>query len=295
MFLACPFLSYSQNKKFDKLIKKYDVSLYVKNITERNPALFWEAVVSNNEGFWDYSKAIKKKKRTALDATDVVVKSLGMTQLYRSTLPVVDSLQFIADTLINNLGICALYENAQMRIVYDDEKNAATYPDGFIYVYTPVIFDLTSEQTLGVCAHEAAHLLLYHVFLNAYAEQKKLKRNNTIASIVASANAFTQAFEHARGTENSTQKENSDIVERLFDAAEKDAKKYRYKYSREEEIEADIIAYRFLEFMGIDGRNYINALKELGYDDYEYSDDEDTHPTVKFRVDLLEYLSNRVD
>lgn len=68
------------------------------------------------------------------------------------------------------------------------------------------------------------------------------------------------------------------------------ALKYRYKYSREQEVEADIIAYRFLEYMGLGGENYINALRAIGYENDAYYDDTSSHPTTEFRVKLLEYL-----
>lgn len=37
----------------------------------------------------------------------------------------------------------------------------------------------------------------------------------------------------------------------------------KFKYSREKEIEADIMAYRFMEFSGMDPKEYINALCKL--------------------------------
>ena len=79
----------------------------------------------------------------------------------------------------------------------------------------------------------------------------------------------------------------------FFDGVDDISHNYYCRYSREQEIECDIIAYRFLEFMGIDPMNYVSALKKLGTEhDYLYSKKWD-HPTVTERINVLEALDNK--
>ena len=67
-----------------------------------------------------------------------------------------------------------------------------------------------------------------------------------------------------------------------------------YKYSREQEIEADILAYRFLEFMGVSPEDYIKALENLVENNYEllkYTDDKfSDHPFIMHRINILRML-----
>ena len=293
-FTLVPIISIAQNKKFDKLIETYDVRSYVENVPKGNTALFWDAVWRNNERLTKLFEACKKGKSSAEEAQKSVSNSLIVSQVSRNTLPIMDSLQFAADTLLHRIGIKELFSDAYMKIVDNSEKNAYTYPDGAIYLNAPLIYDFEYEQTLGICAHEAAHFILQHTLQEAFATQKRLRKNKIIAGIAASVNIAANAYAQANGASTSDSWEYvNKMTESLFDEAEMKANKYRYKYSREEEIEADLIAYRFLEYFGCSGINYIMALKNLGYDNDNYYNDESTHPTIKFRVDLLEYIFNK--
>lgn len=93
--------------------------------------------------------------------------------------------------------------------------------------------------------------------------------------------------------------------------------RFRMQYSREQEIEADIVAYRFLEWCGIGGDVYIRMLKDYGKATGDYREGEldkttyselfhainsggspsrktrmmDSHPTTVSRIELLEYMA----
>ena len=81
------------------------------------------------------------------------------------------------------------------------------------------------------------------------------------------------------------------ISEGLIEAFEKDAYYFKFKYTRNQEIESDIIAYRFCEAMGISGYAYIMALQLLGDSDvYLRASSTSDHPTTAYRILLLKYL-----
>ena len=66
--------------------------------------------------------------------------------------------------------------------------------------------------------------------------------------------------------------------------------KFFFKYLPELEYEADLLAYRFMEYMG-KGADYINGLKILGSSyDALYGKDTD-QPTIQERINFLEYAT----
>ena len=74
-------------------------------------------------------------------------------------------------------------------------------------------------------------------------------------------------------------------------AFEKNSYYFQFKYSREQELEADLIAYRYCEIMGIGGYAYILALELLG-DDFGSlkAEKQSDHPTIAYRVAFLKYI-----
>lgn len=287
----------AQNRKFDKLINEFDVIEYVEHLEKNRSDLFWDAVWRNNENLNKLYDAITQEKSTAKDAQIDLYEAALFSADYYNSLQLYPEFQGIADKLFYTIGINAVFSNAKAYVIYDDQLNAFACPDGRFYLNSGLILcnDVSIEGLLGICAHETAHFLLQHSLAEAYAFRKKEKKNKIIAGVVSAINVAANAYAQANGAaENESW---GDVNERIIESniiwAGNNALKYRYKYSREQEIEADIIAYRFLEYMGLGGEHYINALKAIGYENDAYYDDTSDHPTTKFRIELLEYLSNK--
>lgn len=286
----------AQNKKFDKLINEFDVIEYVEHLEKNRPDLFWDAVWRNNENLNKLYDAITKKKSTALDAQKDLYEAALFSADYYNNLPISSDYQFVADTLLNRICIKPIFRDAEMHIIESDEINAFACPNGKMYVTTASIMcdSIPIEGMLGICAHETAHFLLQHSLEGAYAFRKKEKKNKIIAGVVSAVDAAANAYAQANGAVGDESWDNvNERIESNIIWAGNNALKYRYKYSREQEIEADIIAYRFLEYMGLGGEHYINALKAIGYENDAYYDDTSDHPTTEFRVELLEYIENK--
>ena len=87
---------------------------------------------------------------------------------------------------------------------------------------------------------------------------------------------------------------NSDVLfSNAYGYADDATLKYRYRYSRNEESEADIIAYRFMEQLGYGGENVLSMLKKLMevYGDTpagKYND----HPSTLFRIRVIWAMMN---
>lgn len=287
---------YAQNKKFDKLINEFDVIEHVESLEKNRPDLFWDAVWRNNEKLNKLYDAITKKKSSALDAQKDLYEAALFSADYYRNLPISVDYQFVADTLLKRICIQPIFKGAEMHIIESDEINAFACPNGKMYVTTASIMcdSIPIEGMLGICAHEAAHFILQHSLAGAYAFRKKEKKNKIIAGVVSAVDAAANAYAQANGAVGDESWDNvNERIENNIIWAGDNALKYRYKYSREQEIEADIIAYRFLEYMGLGGEHYINALKAIGYENDAYYDDTSDHPTTEFRVGLLEYLSNK--
>lgn len=286
----------AQNKKFDKIIKKYDVIECVKDLDNSRPELFWDAVYRNNETFNKLCDAVKKKKTSAVAAQKDLRDASLYSSIYYDNLQIDEELQEIADTLIKFVGIKEIYPDIKPYVVYSTEVNAYCCPDGRIYLTDRLLMrnSITFEGLVGICAHETTHFLLQHSLAEAYSYRKKENRNKLMAGIVSAVNVVANAYAQANGAANEESWDNvNKMIENNVMWVGDNALKYRYKYSREQEIEADIIAYRFLEWLGIGGVNYINALKSIGYDNDILYDDTSDHPTTKFRAELLEYLANK--
>ena len=77
----------------------------------------------------------------------------------------------------------------------------------------------------------------------------------------------------------------------LYTAIDGESFYYQFKYSRWQEIEADLMAYRFCEAIGLGGYSYIMALQLLNETDlYMKADRTDDHPTMAYRIAFLKWI-----
>ena len=63
-------------------------------------------------------------------------------------------------------------------------------------------------------------------------------------------------------------------------------------YGKKQEIEADIIAYRYLEWIGIGGDAYIQMLKLIDSDLEIFQNSGESHPLTSERIALLQYMTS---
>lgn len=298
LFVFVPIMCVGQTREFEKLIKKYDVKQYLYGVGERNPIDYWNVVWRNNKGLMDYLEAVDKSKSTATNARKAVYDALLLSENSYKSLPVLPERKWgiVSDTVLSKLGVRGVASDVKLSIIHSDINEAFVVPNGHIYM-SDVLFltdSLSLNHIIGIAAHEVAHFLLQHVQLEAYAMERKKQKNNIVAGVVSAVNVAATAYAQTNGaaTEETWESVNS-LTQSLFENAENDARnRYRFKYSREQEIEADIIAFRFLEFMGIGGDFYIDALKYIsrGRTEPLKADRSSTHPTTRFRIELLQHL-----
>lgn len=292
-------ISYAYSTKdFEKYIKKLDVYSYVKDTSRADPFFFWYNIAKNNKPLNDYNNALDKRKGLALNVQKEVREISFHDYNSFNHLP---SVQNDTDTLERMIGLHEL-PGFDIYFIDDDDLNAYAYPSGQICLTITLLkaLDFDPLKILGVCAHETAHFYLSHTEVEKYQTAKRLRRNEIAAAIVASINIAANGYAQAQGlpTSQRSKDESWNIVNQantnLVNGAINDAVyKFKPSYSREQEIEADIIATRFLEWLGLSASGYIDVLKILKENESTEYSSLDEHPRMDFRIELLEYMLSK--
>lgn len=188
---------------------------------------------------------------------------------------------------------------SDFRIYPANDVNAFATPYGQIYLTDSLIirFHFNENLILSVCAHEATHYESQHSLIAKWQQLEKERKNEIWGGIVAGlyagamvASGVTMAA-YGANINNSYWENTTRATLGIIDAFDSNAYYFKFKYSREQEIEADISAYRFCEATGLGGYSYILALELLGDNDFYLKvDKDDDHPATTYRILLLKYL-----
>lgn len=288
-------MSADAEKQYRQYIEKYDVADEAKAVETNAPADFWNAALSNNELLFKFARDIKKKRGAEKEA---LRKEERLPRFYpQYDRSVVESMQGFCDTLLIDMGIRDLSVKCSLHIVYSDEPNAfcALTEDGFAICLTSSLFSLRGINyhiLMGYVAHEFVHGALKHHLRGFYAGAKERRRNELLSGIAVGLNAAAAGVETYNAAAYGVQPSGTDYgaaIDNIVTEAKISTLKYSFKYSREQEIEADLLAFRFLENLGC-GEEFINGLRILGSDyDALYSDYSD-HPTTSFRIRFLKFV-----
>lgn len=282
-------------KQYKKLIESFDISNEAKILDSINPTAFWNAMIDNNELCIKFLKDLQKNKGAEKEAIEKTAQLPRFYPQYDET--IVENMQGFCDTLLMNMGIKNLQINCSLHLINSDEINAYTAltEDGFAMCITTGLFTkkgVTYEILMGYVAHEFVHGALFHHIRGFYAQAKERRKNELIGGLAIGLNSLAAGLEAYNSATYGTPPSGTDYVAIVDDIAENikiSTIKYAFKYSREQEFEADLIAYRFLEHQG-NRDSFINGLRILGtsYDALynEFSD----HPTIGNRIDFLKYV-----
>lgn len=297
LIIFSTIIAYSANveKQYKKLIENFDVADEAKSVTPVNNAAFWIATLDNNELCAKFIKDIKKNKGAEKEALSKTARLPRFYPQYDES--VVESMQGFCDTLLIDMGIAGLGIKCSLHMVYSDEANAFTAltEDGFAMCITTELASkkgITYNILMGYVAHEFAHGALLHHERGFYAQAKERRKNELLGGIAAGLNGLAAGMEAYNAAAYGIPMSGTDYGETIANIGndiKNSTLKYSFKYSREQEFEADLIAYRFLEHIG-KGEEFINGLRILGtaydalYD--EYSD----HPTIGSRINFLKYV-----
>lgn len=287
-----------QYKEYRKLLEKYDVHIHNKvpsNVSE-NSDVFWNYVLENNVEYKKFHSSYSRYKKSIIAKFNEKVEE--QSYLYNEQNGLYD---YAPDSIMTAVKSILTGENLhkKLRKIYiqnTSDYNAFSTPDGIIAITDGLDRHINFSELMGVFAHETAHYLLDHALIHSFKSQKKERNYNLIAGALAVTNAGANAWAQAQGGyDEKTSKESwedvNKIAQSLFDGAKESSILYKYKYSREQEIEADILAYRFLEFAGLSPSSYIDVLKKLmSLSPADMTSPYRDHPSFSFRIGLLKYM-----
>lgn len=282
-------------------IKKLDVPKEVMALPNSNPASFWWYLPKYNAEYQKLKSALKKGKETARNAVAEVSQELLFRTDVKNRLTDKNAVA-ILDSLNRFFNLKVYNPRLEVCIVGDEEVNAYSTPDAIIRINNGLLKKMeTYENLYAVVGHELAHYALDHVILNLYAVKKKEKRNQIAATVAYGVSAVGNAMLDA-AVPATTKEEQQKRAQRWQDIsngylvdlnwATKDAYgRYYLKYSRSQEIEADIASYRFLQWMGEDPNYVISMLEIIGKNEPKIDSKKSDHPSAQFRINILKAIA----
>ena len=292
LYCAGCLISLAQSNR--SILSKNDIIQYLPEISDGNAESFWNYVVAENKDFLStMDKILNKNGSSAKAARKNIANALGKTEAYYANdavlLTNIDSAKF------DVLGHTSLADKIHVYYLPFNDVNAFCTPEINVYVYEGLLNSLPKDDIylcfLGLLAHEFSHGLLYHALTHEYKTIKKEKQNNLVAGIASGLAIAHDSYSKARGTESMIP-DTEEYISKVYSWANKETLLYQYKYSREMEYQADIVAFRFLDWIGVGGEKYIKLLQSIKQP-FENSDEYSDHASTDERITLLQYLSTQ--
>jgi predicted Zn-dependent protease len=287
-------------QSYKKILSKYDIIELLPEKSDGDATSFWTFILDENKELVSSLESLLTKGGSAKDAREKMRIALSENSrlidydaIFNAHL---DSMKYII------LGRYGLVDQTAIYYLQYKDINAFCTPkiNGpmiNVYVCEGLLKALPEDSEIGlpcfyaVLAHEFTHGLFNHALFHLYKTIKKEKSNNLFADIATGMAVFNDSYSKARGIESQIKdvgKYNKDVHE----WAERNALLYQFKYGREQEYQADIVAFRLLDWLGIGGEAAITMLESIE-SPFEFSDEYNDHPTTQERIELLKFMSNQ--
>lgn len=299
-------LAYANDYKYKNSTIR-DFEKYIGNLNyykdlPKHPSSFWYQVQKDNVEYQKLNTAQNKSKMSAsiisalnnINSLKAIVNN-GIAECYPYKVSEME--QFLDRSICGSQTFLK-----EIRFYPAKYENAFTTPSGQIYITEALYNSLNANRDLllAVCAHEATHYILQHSLAEEWRVAKKERRNEVWGQIAAGLNAAAHAGVALYGASNGVSSDAygqdywnnvNQANYNLIQGLRNDAFYFRFKYDRSQEIESDIVAYRFCEAIGIGGYAMIMALQLLdGEGMYLTTDKTSDHPSNAFRIGLLKHL-----
>lgn len=167
--------------------------------------------------------------------------------------------------------------NYRYYVIRDDALNAFAAPSGLLFVHTGMVEAVNSESELaGVIAHEIGHVVQRHIARRAERMQK--------LSLITLAGVLAGIFLGGGGKS----------TEAITTGALATTGSLSLKYSRDDEEEADRIAFKWVQSAGYDARGMADVFRKIRR--YRFLGSSTvpsyltTHPDLEERIGYLEDL-----
>ena len=189
-------------------------------------------------------------------------------------------------------------ESFSIRLKDSEELNAFSTPDGQVFIYSGLLdqlFDCSEEPITciyAILAHEFTHVFFRHALVSLYKKYKKENSNEIIAGIAIGAAVFNESYSKAREVESQID-DVQEYSKNILELIDRETLLYFFKYSRTQEYQSDIVAFRLLDWLGLDGEHVIEALQLINNPFDIGSDEYNDHPSTQDRIKLLRYLTSK--
>lgn len=296
--MACTCIeTFGVKLNYDAMITRSDPWGYVNLIPRTRPSEFWISLLSNNKEYLKLKEKMDHPTKLFMQAANDYAYDRKRGIQYYNLQQEYNMLgrNEITDSLSTLFGIKDLDKDAEFIFVEKDEINANCDTNGKMRIYTGLANILSFPELIAVCAHEMSHHFLKHILASEYSFLKKQKRNQVLAEIgtglTVGAVAASQAYAGVYGTQSNINW--GSYAQNVYNDYSNDAYhasvNYKYRYNREDEAEADIIAFRFLQWLGYDGYEFITMLKKIDNGILKTKKNFD-HPVTFERIRLIGML-----
>lgn len=289
--------------QFKEYVELYDFKYQPSGADVNVAEDFWNCLLKENAAYLELQAEMSKdrKRKMLQKALDEVAS--GQSDMQNYLQKKCDPFQ-VNDIEINLLEQLTGENNeviSDFRIYQAGDPNAFATPYGQIYLTSALVkkYHYNDNLLLGVCAHEMTHSICQHSLVNLWKQYEKERKNAIIGGVAAGLYAAAMTAGTIYNASNGVSIDPffyDDIAyttTNLYTAISDASFYFQFKYSRAQEIESDLIAYRFCEAIGAGGYAYIMALQLLGENDlYMKADKTDDHPTLSHRVAFLKWLYN---
>lgn len=270
---------------------------HYQNSSREDVKAFWENVISTNKNYKknivNNSKQIRSLRSSFNENSQLAVNEISNNSgFYEDDI-------FLNDYLTNIVQMLSGGFNNQTRslatakIMLEVSPNACAYPNGTLVFNTRLLSMMECEEELiGVVAHELSHYMLEHALTNYVAMEKKAKKAKTWAGIAAAAGTIVGAAAEAVGGDGTGTGviAGAELGLAIGGMIEANLENLGYKFSQEQELEADRVATELMEQIGVSKTYYASALDKLRQEDYRFGREivktkkKSTHPALDERI-----------
>lgn len=269
-----------------------------------NVTSFWTAERNADNDYTSLQEAVQKNKKSIRTARSNINKFLFSSYSDRADIVIRDTMaDSICSYIERDLHLDeirqafpqAAIDNLEIRIAANNEFNASTFPDGYILINTGLFSKLTYNELLAVCAHELVHYMFNHSLANEYAYIKKQKSNKLWAEIggglLMGASAFADGYSAGlTGQQTNNSEYYASMYQGIIDDAAESAERFKFRYSRKDELQADVIGFRYLQYLGYDPKAFLTMLEKIGTENDKYYGKKSSHPKTKLRIEVIKAL-----
>lgn len=285
------------------LIAKFDVDASLRALPADSSAAFWRGVGATDPTFVSFLERIDRDgstERKAIEAVDLMPHF--SEAVFASG---IDSLQGRCDSLAAALG----FDPKRCRIHVADHQwpvaTVALRSYGFaLLVNSGLLCGGDTAAVAAALAREYVHGILLHHLQQEYARLTAQKRNrvwNVLLHTLAPYGAPNYVlWRYLRGDDeqDSSSEEERRMWLTRMEAFDAEIAGYLYPYCDEMELQADIVAYRFFERLGL-GDSYIAAIGRMARPSrrggLEALERGDADKSVAFRCELLRFMRDNPD